>query len=46
MLCVLTPGQDIIVGAVVFSAVGATLVAGLQKDPVVCDLCQGNGGAR
>jgi hypothetical protein len=38
--------QDILVGGIVFGAVGATLFSGLQKEAVMCDLCQGNGGAR
>uniref|UniRef100_A0A7R9VCX8 Uncharacterized protein n=1 Tax=Chlamydomonas euryale TaxID=1486919 RepID=A0A7R9VCX8_9CHLO len=38
--------QDVLVGGAVIGAVGAALVAGLIKEPVVCDLCQGNGGTR
>mmetsp|Transcript_16484 Transcript_16484/g.35637 ORF Transcript_16484/g.35637 Transcript_16484/m.35637 type:complete len:166 (+) Transcript_16484:29-526(+) len=38
--------QDIIVGGAVVGAVSAALFAGLRKEPVVCDLCQGTGGAR
>ena len=40
------PWQDILVGGTVFGVVGAALAAGLKKDPVVCELCQGNGGTR
>ena len=40
------PWQDILVGGTVFGVVGAALAAGLKKDPIVCELCQGNGGTR
>ncbi|GAX81931.1 hypothetical protein CEUSTIGMA_g9359.t1 [Chlamydomonas eustigma] len=38
--------QDFLVGGIVFGAISATLFSGLQKEAVMCDLCQGNGGAR
>lgn len=33
-------------GGSVAAAVGAALYSGLKKDQVVCDLCQGTGGAK
>lgn len=42
MLC----AQDILVGGAVVGAVGFTLVAGLKKEQVICDLCLGTGGSR
>ena len=38
--------QDVLVGGMVVGAIASTLYVGLQKEDVVCDLCQGNGGAK
>ncbi|KAG1665286.1 hypothetical protein FOA52_015863 [Chlamydomonas sp. UWO 241] len=38
--------QDVLVGGTVLTVIAAALAGGLKKDPVVCDLCQGNGGTR
>lgn len=38
--------QDILVGGAVITAISAALYAGLKKDPVPCDLCQGLGGVQ
>jgi hypothetical protein len=38
--------QDISIGAVVIGAAGFSLAAGLGKEKVICDLCQGVGGSR
>lgn len=38
--------QETLVGIAVCSAVAASIYLGTKGEPVVCTLCQGNGGAR